>query len=345
MIVGCLTSRILLACVLIIVVGSAGADGAKFLVDGGRNDLSPNGEWVYFDRVVSTKPYHMEIFKIRVDGTGEQCLTCHLDLPLIIGQPLAHPSGKALLFQGLTHTAPLKPRSPYYHPSWGFNNDFYLLDLLYGTHDFESRKARIVIDCSGEFGQGFGNACLHPQFTRDGTKLLFASRERHGVVNPWEWWTPVAADFDITTRQASNLVKILPRVKHAFYETHQFFDDGSFVFSFGPGKYPQGAYRFTPGKGTSRIYTPRNGDWVEHAHVLPDGRVVLNSSNGLWNPSDGVRVLKMELHELDDQQVTRLTNFGQVTSDFSCHAEFCVVQVADLSNPQTQPRLYKVDLH
>ncbi len=109
MIVGCLTSRILLACVLIIVVGSAGADGAKFLVDGGRNDLSPNGEWVYFDRVVSTKPYHMEIFKIRVDGTGEQCLTCHLDLPLIIGQPLAHPSGKALLFQGLTHAAPLKP--------------------------------------------------------------------------------------------------------------------------------------------------------------------------------------------------------------------------------------------
>ncbi len=73
MIVGCLTSRILLAWALIIVVGSAGADGANFLVDGGRNDLSPNGEWVYFDRVVSTKPYHMEIFKIRVDGTGEQC--------------------------------------------------------------------------------------------------------------------------------------------------------------------------------------------------------------------------------------------------------------------------------
>lgn len=117
MIVDCLMTRILLACVLILEIGAAGADAARFLVDGGRNDLSPNGEWVYFDRVVSTTPLHLEIFKIRIDGTGERCLTCHLDLPMIMGQPLAHPSGKALLFQGLTHTAPLKPRSPHYHPS------------------------------------------------------------------------------------------------------------------------------------------------------------------------------------------------------------------------------------
>lgn len=325
------------ALILVTVVGSAKTQGANFLVDGGRNDFSPDGEWLYFDRVTSTEPYHMEIFKTRVDGTEEHCVTCQLDLPQVIGQPLVHPSGKALLFQGLTHTAPLKPRSPYYHPSWGFNNDFYLLD-------FESGKVKIAIDCSVEFGRGFGNACLHPQFTQDGTKLLFASRKRHGTVNPWQWWTPIVADFDATTGQVSNLVEVFPRVKHGFYETHQLFDDGSFVFSFGPGTYPQGAYRFTPGQGSSPIYTPSNGDWVEHAHVLPDGRVMLNTSSGLWNPSDGAGALKMELYELVNGQISPLTNFGQVTSDFSCHAESCVVQVANLSDTQSQPRLYKVAL-
>jgi hypothetical protein len=173
---------------------------------------------------------------------------------------------------------------------------------------------------------------------------LFASRERHGTVNPWEWWTPVVAEFDVTTGRVSKLVEIFPRVKRGFYETHQIFDDGSFVFSFGPGAYPQGAFRFTPGQGRSPIYAPGNGDWVEHAHLLPNGRIVLNTSNGLWNPSDGVKALKMELHELADGQVSPLTSFGQVTSDFSCYAHTCIVEVANLGDAQSRPQLHEVSL-
>ena len=45
-----------------------------------------------------------------------------------------------------------------------------------------------------------------------------------------------------------------------------------------------------------------------------------------------------------DGQISPLTNFGQVTSDFSCHAESCVVQVANLSDTQSRPQLYKVAL-
>jgi hypothetical protein len=199
----------LLACILILftAVASVKAEGADFPVDGGRNDLSPDGRWLYFDRVTSTEPYQMEIFRTRVDGTEEHCVTCQLEVPEVVGQPLVHPSGRLLLFQGLTHTAPLRPRSDYYHPSWGFNNDFYLLDL-------ESGNVKIAVDCSVEFGKGFGNACLHPQFSQDGTRLLFASRKRHGVVNPWQWWTPIVADFDATTRQVGNLVEVFPRKEH-----------------------------------------------------------------------------------------------------------------------------------
>lgn len=325
------------ASVLVAIVTSAQSHGSGFPIDGGRNDLSPDGQWIYFDRVTSTQPYHLEIYKIRFDGADEQCVTCQLDVPAVIGQPLVHPSGKALLFQGLTHTAPLKPRSPYYHPSWGFNNDFYLLD-------FESGDVNIAIDCSAEFGRGFGNACLHPQFSEDGTKILFASRNRHGLVNPWQWWTPVIASFDFASGRVGDLVEVFPRVERGFYETHQLFDDGSFVFSFGPGTYPQGAYRFTPGQENSPIYAPGNGDWVEHAHLLPDGRVLLNTSKGLWKPSDGVKALKMEMHELINGQISPLTDFGQVTSDFSCHVDVCVVQVANLGDTRSRPQLHKVAL-
>ena len=95
------------------------AAGAQFITQGGRNDLSPDGKWVYFDRVVSQKPYEMEIFKARLDGSQEQCLTCELALPRVIGQPVVHPSGRGLLMQGLTHTAALRKKALYYHPAWG----------------------------------------------------------------------------------------------------------------------------------------------------------------------------------------------------------------------------------
>lgn len=313
------------------------AVASDFLTHGGRNDMSPDGQWVYFDRVTREEPFHMEIFRVRIDATQAQCLTCGQRLPSVVGQPLVHPSGRLLLFQGLTHTAPLKPRSAYYHPSWGFNNDFYVLDL-------ETRTTTLVLDCSRLLGEGFGNACLHPQFTPDGTRLLFATRERHGIVNPWQWWTPMVAEFDATVPRVKSAREVFPRRKEAFYETHQIFDDGSFVYSFGPGAYPRGAYRFTPRKKIEPLYVSTDGDWVEHAHILPDGRVLVNTSGGRWNARDGIEALRMELHELRDGRPVALTDFGAVTSDFSCRGVTCVVQVADLGNSGAQPRIFVLRL-
>lgn len=317
---------------------ASGADPTHLIADGGRNDLSPDGKWVYFDRVVLQKPYEMEIFKARIDGTDEQCLTCKLELPQVIGQPLVHPSGRGLLFQGLTHTAALRKKALYYHPSWGFHNDFYWLDL-------STMQTKLLLDCSQEFGKAFGAACLHPQFSPDGHKLLFASRSGAGFkLNPWQWWAPVIADFDLTTLTVANLKEIMPRHQESFYETHQLFDDGSFIYSFSRGTYPQGAYLYRDGQ-TQPIYTPGNGDWVEHAWRLPGGRILLNTSKGRWMPAQGVKSLKLELSVLTKDGIAAITNFGQVTSDFSCYAAtFCVVQVADLSDTAKQPRLYRIAL-
>ena len=268
----------------------------QHLTEGGRNDLSPDGTWVYFDRVVNRDPYEMEIYKIRVDGTQETCLTCSIkNLPAVIGQPLAHPTGKGLLFQGLTHKAPLRPRAPYnYHPSFGFNNDFYWLD-------FSKNTTKMVFDCSEAFGSRFGNACLHPQFSPDGTKLLFASREQKGVAqNPWQWWTPAILNFDPVIGETSNLKIALQRNKEAFYETHQMFDDGSFIYTFGAGRYPQEAYLYLPTGEKKTIWSPKNGDWVEHAHRLPDGQIILNTSHNVWTPVKNLKTLRMELHKIDN---------------------------------------------
>ena len=332
---GGLDMRTVSASIVLLIGAIAHAGAADFLTEGGRNDLSPDGQWVYFDRVTLDEPFEMEIFRIRVDGSQEQCLTCGHRLPAVIGQPLVHPSGRLLLFQGLTHTAPLKPSSPYYHPSWGFNNDFYVLDL-------KSGDTSLVLDCSRLLGEGFGNACLHPQFSPDGRKLLFASRERHGVVNPWQWWTPMVAVFDEETVRLGKPREVFPRRRDAFYETHQMLADGSFVYSFGPGTYPRGGYKYHPGKGITPIFTPTDGEWVEHTHEIPGGSVLLNTSRGRWNPHDGIKALKMELHELRDGRLRALTDFGAVTSDFSYHDSMCVVQVADLGDPGLHPRLFVV---
>ncbi len=144
---------------------ASGADPTHLIADGGRNDLSPDGKWVYFDRVVLHKPYEMEIFKARIDGTDEQCLTCKLELPQVIGQPLVHPSGRGLLFQGLTHTAALRKKALYYHPSWGFHNDFYWLDL-------STMQTKLLLDCSQEFGKAFGRPVCTRSFLRTATNFF-----------------------------------------------------------------------------------------------------------------------------------------------------------------------------
>ena len=73
--------------------------------------------------------------------------------------------------------------------------------------------------------------------------------------------------------------------------------------------------------------------------------MLLNSSNGTWDPQSGIPLLKSELHEVEGGELVALTDVGVFTSDYSCHqAEFCVVQAADFGAPESQPQLYRVEL-
>ncbi len=45
------------ALILVTVVASAKTQDANFPVDGGRNDLSPDGQWLYFDRTGDENDY------------------------------------------------------------------------------------------------------------------------------------------------------------------------------------------------------------------------------------------------------------------------------------------------
>lgn len=66
---------------------------------GGQMDWSPDGAWITYD--VQGEDGFTDVYKMRPDGTDNECLTC--DNPILPnrhqGQSTWHPSGRYLVFQ------------------------------------------------------------------------------------------------------------------------------------------------------------------------------------------------------------------------------------------------------
>jgi Tol biopolymer transport system component len=256
----------------------------------GRADWTEDGQWVVFDRKGSDGCYDVWIMKI--DGTEEKCLTCnHPTLIKNNGDPVWHPSGEYIVFQGQDPnleypTIKLTILGNFLAtPGGGLNNNLWVVDK-------KGEKFRQLTFI------GDGMATLHPHFSDDGAELAWTEKtsliSKGGIKNQdynGEWEIAIA-DFHIT----ENDVKISDK-KYSkpgdfqLYELGSFSPDGKeLLFTF--WKRDVDWWKMDIGRLdliTGRYEVLVNSvDWDEFPRYSPDGKhIVWLSSQGVEQPSGG----------------------------------------------------------
>ncbi len=180
---------------------------------GGRVSWSTDGEYILMDRKGEDGYY--DIYRIRLDGTDEVCLTC--DQPAVlgkghIGQPEWHPSGRYMVFQAQKKLKQGRwGRDLAATPGFGRHSDLWLMELA------TRRCFRLTTTPEGE-----NSGVLHPHFSRDGTKLTWS--EMYGApkfLQGYGEWKIKVADFTFKDGAPilSNVQSYEPG-KPAWYENH-----------------------------------------------------------------------------------------------------------------------------
>lgn len=191
------------------------------------------------------------------------------------------------------------------NPGSGWLNNLWLMDAN-GQRFYQLTKV------------GHQGGVLHPHFSHDGKKLLWAERLGKGEEIFGEWALKVA-DF-ITSGDVPHLEDIKtyqPALeKHRFYESHGFSLDGSKIIFSGNPEAGQKEYGFdiyvfdlTSQKVVKITDTPN--EWDEHAILSPDGKkIVWMSSQGIENPHFSKVKTDFWIMNSDGSNKQRLTYFN-----------------------------------
>jgi Tol biopolymer transport system component len=272
-----------------------------------------------------------EVYVVRPDGSGRTCVTC--DAASIrkgfVGQPAWHPDGEHLVVQVENDNS---ERQVWNHLSFGIDNDLWLIRR-------DGSGARRL------WASRDKHAALHPHFSPDGKRLVFAERVPTGRLldrplmrrrapageSQWEGWRIHFADVDLSRpgeAALSNHRAIEPNGP-GFYETHGFAPDGRIVYSFtaGGAAYVDDCYSARPDGSDVRNLTRSRATWDEHARYSPDGRRLAFMSSrfqpDLVFPGPRPRALRAELYVSEEggapRQVTDMNaRLGRpvVVSDF-----------------------------
>lgn len=246
--------------------------------NGGRLDWSARNNLIVFDRRIGNG--YFDIYTMTPDGRNERCLTCgKKDLPKKSkGNPAWHPSGEFIIFQAQNNYAGLgriglgRITDYFANPGAGINNDIWVMDK-------EGRRFWQLTTVKPRVG-----GVLHPQFSRDGTKVFWA--ERISLNGPWGEWALKSAEF----KAGSNDVRLAdvrldqPGAQRRMYESHGFSPDGDEVIFSGNLEKGQAEtagdiYLFNLKTGQLRNLTRTPNEWDEHAHFSPDGRTIVWMTN------------------------------------------------------------------
>lgn len=255
-----------------------------------------------------------DVYAMNADGSNKECITCNMPefealyqdilaqrqsagdtrLGFWIGQPEWHPDGTHAIVQVENLNSPhLTPN----FMSFGVDNDLWILNV-------ETKTANRIWTTSAP-----RNAALHPRFSDDGSKLIFAQRILTNLANVWDGWGVIVADFDISQppgNMISNANLIAPDGR-GFYETTGFIGGSNIDFS----------YSFTPFEnntvlpyvGEGRI-TDVNGSfsqsvvdfanaWDEKPRYSPTTLYVVVTSSAFdtaWMPVDGPATAQLDLY-------------------------------------------------
>ena len=246
--------------------------------NGGRVDWSMSSNLIAYDRKGDDGYY--DVWTVRPDGSGDGCITCQMSeiSEANVGNPEWHTSGDYMVVQvenpdlssssGLFLTSARRYSAS---PGVGINNNLWII-----TADGSDAWQLTDID------DGYGT--LHPQFSSDGTKLLWSEIVRLSEETKVAgYWAIKVADFSIDEGNPiiSNIQTITPG-NECWYETHGFSSDGSSIIY---TAFPDGGYFFDTEIYTYHLQTGEivqmtdNDEWDEHAHYSPDGTKIIWSSS------------------------------------------------------------------
>ena len=253
--------------------------------DGGRVDWSRSVNLLAFDRPGPDGYY--DVWVMNPDGDNQECLSC--DQPIVsqghCGNPGWHPSGKWIVFQAANSAlAPafldrlVRAKSS---PGAGWLNNLWVTDAG-GTSYYQ------LTDVGKQGG------VLHPHFSHDGTRLLWA--ERLGPGDParkqsdgylGEWALKVANFVEGSGGPRLEATMTLkPGPRPGFYESHGFSrDDTRIIFTANCDEQEElgfDIYSLDLASQELERLTHTPSDWDEHAIYSPDGqRIVWMSSLGI----------------------------------------------------------------
>ena len=255
-----------------------------------------------------------DVYIMNLDGSSKECITCDMPefealyqeilaqrqnngdtrLGFWLGQPEWHPDGIHLIIQ-VENLNSLHISQNFM--SFGVDNDLWILNV-------ETKTASRIWTTSLP-----RNAALHPRFSDDGSKLIFAQRILTNLANVWDGWGIIAADFDITQPSANMIsnARLIAPDGRGFYETSGFTGSSNLEFSFSFTPYQND--NVLPYVAEGRV-TDVNGSfsqsvvdfleaWDEKPRYSPSASfiaVMSSAFDAAWMPVDGAASLQTDLY-------------------------------------------------
>jgi len=283
-------------------------------------DWLPAGNLVASARMLYDEYYDVIIFSMD-DPAGETWLTHEVaGVPQKHnGNPAWHPSGEYLVFTAENEDVP-DIYDEHAIPGKGVNCNLWVARADGSEFGQLTEIETAVLDAQG---------VIHPQFSPDGSRLLWAERVGEDASAYWGRWVLKVAQFEdngVDLPGLGDVETFDPAVQSGFYESHAFSHDGEEIMFTGnimEGQHELGMDICTMNLQTENLtrLTTTFADWDEHAHWSPDGgNIVWMSSAGLdidWpedmGPDDWRYYLATELWIMnsDGSNQQRLTYYNE----------------------------------
>ena len=268
-------------------------------VDWGRHNV------IAFDRPDANN--WSQVWTMLSDGSKQKCLTCGPEYSkLHNGNPAWHPSGKFIVYQSLDEKIKKPLWGGLYHlytsPGAGVNNN-----LMIVTADGSQHWQLTNL--------GKGKGVLHPHFSHDGKRLLWAEMTSTSPL-PTGQWVMRLAEFKLRDGVPSlGDIRTLQPGGMQFYETHSFSpDDATILFTgkSGSGNFDIYKYHIATQELAALTDVSENF-WDEHAQFSPDGKKILWMSSKDNDGSQKGAFVKTDwwIIDADGSNKRRLTFFNK----------------------------------